>query len=578
MRYKILLALMGLILLSLLVPGKALVPGTVPGALSLAQAPPPDPRFGVVDAYVNSTVASEAGAGYTRITFQWDVIQPAGVDDWKPANVPDPFLDAELAAGREVVGVLMGTPTWAAADGSGSPKAVPDMSYWENFVRRMAQQYRGRIRHWIIWNQPDVSDVNHPGNTWTGSEQDYFRLLKTAYLAIKDEDPTLQVHLAGLTYFWDQERGQRQYLDRLLDIIVADPEAAAQGYYFDAVAYHLYFDPRQTMDIIGEVQGTLGARGIMAKQIWINQTNAPPSEDPAAPIGSPVFRVSLEEQSAFVIQEFALALAGGADRVAFYKLRDSPGDPGAVEPYGLLRADDSRRPALDAYRVVTTYLRDYQAVQWQRLGDVYAVSFDRGEVTTTVLWTMTRDPTSFVVNAIAPQATLVDETGNTQTIDALNGTYSVELPGAMCTQETNCFIGGAPRLLVEAGSPAARLGLVPAVAPIPTPESTAEAGGEAAMLTPTLDAAAPTPLAQATPAVAQVTSQPRPVVVTPTSTAVAQSPAASVTPEPTPTLLPPISPMSILTPARCLILIIVGLVVFTVTYGVQMALWWRRRR
>ena len=582
MRYKILLALMGLVLLSLLMLGKALVPGTVlvPGAPSLAQAPPPDPRFGVVDAYVNSTVASEAGAGYTRITFQWDVIQPGGIDDWKPANVPDPFLDAELAAGREVVGVLMGTPTWAAADGSGSPKAVPDMSYWEYFVRRMAQQYRGRIRHWIIWNQPDVSDVNHPGNTWTGSEQDYFRLLKTAYLVLKDEDPTLQVHLAGLTYFWDQERGQGQYLDRLLDIIVADPEAPTHGYYFDAVAYHLYFDPRQTMDIIGEVQGTLGARGIMAKQIWINQTNAPPSEDPAAPVGSPAFRVSLEEQSAFVIQEFALALAGGADRVAFYKLRDSPGGPGTVEPYGLLRADDSRRPAFDAYRVVTTYLRDYQAVQWQRLGDVYAVTFDRGEVTTTVLWTVSRDATRFTVNAIAPQATLVDERGGTQTIDASDGTYTVELPGAICTQETNCFIGGAPRLLVEAGSPAGRPGLVPAVTPIPAPESTAETRGEAAIITPTVNPAVPTSPAQATPAVAQITSQPSPVVVTPTPApqAMAQSAAVSVTPGPTPTLLPPISPMSIFTPARCLILIIVGLVVFTVTYGVQMALWWRRRR
>ena len=100
------------------------------------------------------------------------------------------------------------------------------------------------------------------------------------------------------------------------------------------------------------------------------------------------------------------------------------------------------------------------------------------------------------------------------------------------------------------------------------------------MLTPTLDAAAPTPLAQATPAVAQVTSQPSPVLVTPTAMplAVVQSPAASVTPVSTPTLLPPISPMSIFTPARCLILIIVGLVVFTVTYGVQMALWWRRRK
>jgi len=570
MRYIIFVALISLVLISLLVPG---------ATLGIAQAPPPDPRFGVVDAYVNSAAASEAGAGYTRITFRWDVIQPGGVDDWKPANVPDPFIEAELAAGREVVAVLMGTPAWATADGSGSPKAVPDMSYWQHFVRRMAQQYQGRIRHWVIWNQPDVSDVTHPGNTWAGSEEDYYRLLKTAYLTIKGVDPTLQVHAAGLTYFWDQERGQRQYLDRLLEIILADPEAPANGYYFDAVAYHLYYNPRQTLDVMGEVQGVLGARGIMAKEIWVNQTNAPPSEDPQAPAGAALgFRVTLEEQSAFVIQEYALAFGGGANRVAFYKLRDDGDRAQSAQPYGLLRADDSRRPAFDAFKVVTTYLRDFRAVGWQLLDDVYAVSFDRGGTTTTVLWTTNRAPTRFTINAIAPQATLVDEQGNTSTLNASGGTYTVELPGAICTEETNCFIGGAPRLLVEAGFPADRLGLVPVATP--TPEDAQGSEETQARLTPTLVPPPATATAGPSPTVAQSTTQPTLPVPTPTLTrlAVAQNLTPSPTPQPTLTPLPPITPLSILNPSRCLILIVVGLVVFTVTYGLQMALWWRRRR
>ena len=104
MRYIIISVWIGLVLAS------GLAAGAVVGS---AQTPPPDPRFGIVDAYVNSAAATDVGAGYTRVTFQWDVIQPGGVDDWKPANVPDPFIQAELAAGREVVGVLMGTPAWA---------------------------------------------------------------------------------------------------------------------------------------------------------------------------------------------------------------------------------------------------------------------------------------------------------------------------------------------------------------------------------------------------------------------------------------------------------------------------------
>jgi hypothetical protein len=87
-----------------------------------AEPPPPDPRFGIVESYVNPAAAGEAGAGYTRIILRWDVIQPAGPVDWKPANVPDPIIAEELAAGREVVAILIGTPAWASAQGGQSAK------------------------------------------------------------------------------------------------------------------------------------------------------------------------------------------------------------------------------------------------------------------------------------------------------------------------------------------------------------------------------------------------------------------------------------------------------------------------
>ena len=46
-----------------------------------------------------------------------------------------------------------------------------------------------------------------------------------------------------------------------------------------------------------------------------------------------------------MLQEFSLAFAAGASRVEFYKLRNSADHPESIEPYGLLRADDSPRPA-----------------------------------------------------------------------------------------------------------------------------------------------------------------------------------------------------------------------------------------
>jgi len=439
-----------------------------PGA-SAAPAPP-DPRFGIVETFVNPEAATAAGAGYSRIILRWDVIQPAGPADWKPANVPDPAIAAELDAGREVVAVLIGTPTWASAQGGQSSRDVPDMFHWEQFVRRMAQHYRGRISHWIIWNEPDVWDTAHPGSTWAGTEEDYYRLLRTAYLAIKGVDPDQEVLLAGMTYYWDWAHGRRRYLDRLLEVIAADPEAAANGYYFDAVLYHLYFNPNQTVDVLRETRQTLARYGIAGKDIWINETNAPPADDPQEPPWAPArFPISQKEQAAFILQEYALAFSSGAARVEVYKLRNSTDHPESIEPFGLLRADDSRRPAFAAYQVATTYLGGFRSALRETQGDATAVTFDRDTKTTTVLWNAGRRPLRVAVRAVAREGKLVDEAGNATTVRPTGGFYRLDLPSATCKGGGRCPIGGAPRLLVEEAPSNGRRALAVSSAPRPTP-------------------------------------------------------------------------------------------------------------
>ncbi|MCU0500659.1 MAG: hypothetical protein MUC51_02630, partial [Anaerolineae bacterium] len=484
--------------------------------------PPPDPRFGIVETFVNPAAATEAGAGFTRVILRWDVIQPAGPADWKPANVPDPFIERELADGRQVVGLLIGTPAWASASDAADARAVPKMDAWETFVRRMAQQYRGRIRQWVIWNEPDVWEPDHPGSTWLGNEADYARLLKTAYRAIKEVDRDAQVAMAGQTYFWDWTHGRRLYLDRLLDTLAADPEAVAGGFFFDVVPYHLYFNPTQAPQVIGEVKAALARHGIAGKEIWINETNAPPSDDPQEPPWSaPRYRISLDEQAAFVIQQFSQAFAAGASRVEIYKLRNSAEHPESIEPFGLLRADDSRRPAFDAYRTVTTYLRDFRGVVKQQLGDVVAFTFDRGGQTTTVLWTWGRTPARVRVKAIAPEGLLVDERGRASPIKAADGVYVIELPGAVCSAGPDCTpgVGGAPRLLVEAGAPAGRAALIPPPTPASTPTRTP----------------APTATRTTTPSPAPTASPTLAPSPSPTATPEAPTPTATAEP-PTPTV------------------------------------------
>jgi len=564
---------------------------------------PFDPRFGIVDSFVDTAEANAAQAGWTRVFFRWDVVQPAGSFDWKPVNVPDPLLNAEVAAGREIAAVLIGTPSWATE--SRTSTAVPPQEAWGDFVFKIATQYKGRVKHWIIWNQPDVTDPTSGNHTWDGSEEDYYRLLKEAYLKIKAVDPTMQIHIAGLTYTWDQEQGNRQYLDRLLDIIIADPEAANQNYFFDAVGYHLYYDPVQILGALRDIRGILDAHGLGQKPIWLDETNAPPSEDFIEPPTAPTaYSITLDEQSAFVIQAFALGLAGGAERIAFNKMRNERDHPESAAPFGLLRGDNSRRPAFNAFRVVSTYFAGMQQASWLQLGNIYIVTLDRGGQTTTVLWNTATTPVNYSLNAIAPEGIMVDERGNLQTIPASNGVYTIQLPGAVCSSGAYCFIGGAPRLIVETGSIDQRAPLLPltaptaTVTPLPLPTNTplptdtplplpptitptpeAEVVSSATESEPPAEGDLSTPMAESAPPPADALPAPGVEETPPEAIALLDTETDSaVSAGPTPTVVPPVSFSTVLRPDRILWLLIIGLVVFTVSYGVQVVIWYRLKR
>ena len=194
------------------------------------------------------------------------------------------------------------------------------------------------------------------------------------------------------------------------------------------------------------------------KPLWLTETNAAPSTDPAWPVPNPTFAITLDEQAHFIIQSMAMALAAGANRVAIYKMADVPADRAAnPEPFGLVRQDGSRRPAFSAFQVGASYLAGFTEAALTERNDLYTlVTVKRGDSGwTTVAWTRQPSPQKISVPAHANQATLVNWNGSKQTITARDGKYEIEIAGATCTG--GCLIGGAPRLIVEGSIGAAKI-------------------------------------------------------------------------------------------------------------------------
>jgi hypothetical protein len=473
----------------------------------------PDQRFGAVETYANPAAATELGAGWTRVTFEWARIQPNGTHEWNVVPISDDALSTEIAQGREVVGLLITTPAWATDKerGGGVPQGLylpiddPD-NLWANFVRAIVTRYAGRINHWTIWNEPEISPES-PDATWGGSTEDFIQLLRVAYLVAKEENPNAVIHLAGLSH-WHNDLWFRQFLD----LLVADPQARASNFYFDVATLHLYHEPEKIYDITALYYSQMRERDIY-KPIWIAETNAYLSS------------VSEDEQAYFIFQAFALEIAAGAQRVGVYKMADAATDSAAdPEQFGLVRIDGGRRPAFTAYQLAATYMAGFRGGTWSRRDTISMVTIDRGEKTTTVLWTRSPAAQTVMVAARTTEALVVDAYGTALQKHPERGYYYIQLPGAKCAQGApDCAIGGAPVMLVENAPPSAITAPLPAS---PTPSNLED------IPTPT---PTPVPTSFIIP-----TNTPTP---TPTDT-----PLPTFTPTPAPTSMPTSTPTPTLIP------------------------------
>ncbi len=522
----------------------------------------PDRRFGVVESYAAPQAASALGAGWTRVTFEWNQIQPTGVGDWNVYPVPDSVLDAERAAGREIVGLIVATPAWAVDGSKGIgvpaglylPSDYPDNT-WATFIRKLMTQHAGRIRHWIIWNEPDIWDTSF--QSWGGSVEDFVQLMRVAYTVAHEVDPNMVIHLPAVTHWWDVNYGRDLFLRRFLQVLAADSNAPGNNYYFDALTLHIYFNPDTVYDLSRFYLNLLGEFGIY-KPLWIAETNAAPSNDPAWPVANPQFNITQEDQAAYIIQGLAMALAAGAQRVAVYKMADLASDTANPEPFGLVRQDGSRRPAFTAYQVATRYLAGFTHASLDRRDDATVITVERDGGWTTVAWARGPADVGVQITAHAGSAQLVDWRGNRRSISARDGVYTVTLPASPCHHPASpCLIGGSPYLIVEgavaAGAPPlSQPSQGQAATATPQPPSAQDAGSADSTPTtvPTVKAtftptATPTITPTATP-----TQTPRPTATPtrrPTATATAtatptETPTVTATPPPLPTPTPAAAP------------------------------------
>lgn len=147
------------------------------------------------------------------------------------------------------------------------------------------------------------------------------------------------------------------------------------------------------------------------KELWLAEFNASPRRDPNGGIGA-AFNVSPEQQADFIVQASALALAADVERMAVYRLYDNDFVPGQSEPWGLVRADGSQRPAFGAYQRVIQQFRNASRVRAYSNAAATLVTMKVGGSTVYIMWCDTFEGGEFIMKGAPAEVNVVDAQGN----------------------------------------------------------------------------------------------------------------------------------------------------------------------
>jgi hypothetical protein len=303
-----------------------------------------------------------AGVQWVRASMNWATLEPTtkGVlDSWWMPELDYAVQQARAAGLQVLMPISDGVPYWASADPAKYTDAggqhwnklwkPTNFSDYADFSRTIVTRYKAfGVHSYEVWNEPNYARFWPSGP----NPADYTAMLRAAYPAIKQADPSATVLMGGLS------GNDYDFLQGIY--------AAGGGAYFDAAAVHPYTDSNDPTACwyqagttryakfafcgIEEVRKTMLANGD-SRSLWLTEMGWSTS---AVTNG-----VSEATQADFLTKAFTKVESYPYVANAFwYSFRNNwwtNNDPTDLEAnYGLARTDFSLKPAYSALQAYAT--------------------------------------------------------------------------------------------------------------------------------------------------------------------------------------------------------------------------------
>lgn len=352
------------------------------------------------------------GVKWMRDEFNWGRLEPErGNWRWEPY---DKAVDAATRKGISIFGLLCYWAPWT------KPYTEEGIRDYCNYVRTVVGRYKGRIKYWEIWNEPNIF-------FWQGTVEQYTELLKAAYIAVKETDPDARV-IGCCTAGTDLK-----FIERVLELGGYDS--------MDILSIHPYRYPGlpEQTDFVGELRraDALVRKYGGPKEIWLTEIGWPTN------VGSN--GSSEAKQAAMIVRTYIQAIVSGvAQKTFWYNYRNDGTDPYYNEHnFGIIRQDYSTKPAYLAFGAMTQALEGKRFARALDMPEgVSAYLFDD----TIAAWCVSG--TSILSMMSQTPAYVMDIVGKVTVLPPKNGKVVVPLSGFPV------FISGLPSdVKVSAATP-----------------------------------------------------------------------------------------------------------------------------
>jgi hypothetical protein len=333
-----------------------------------------------------------AGIGWVRERFSWGGTEPEkGKVNWQQY---DAVADAFTKQGVRVYQIFHDSPAWSHG-GKKNTRNPQDLRDAYRFAKLLAEHYKGRVRAWEVWNEPDIFFWPDLSDTFAG-------LQKAAYLGFKAGDPELPVLIGSFC------RGYCAFDENLLDAGIRD--------YFDVFNWHTYSAPEQYPGTLSRYLELLKRHGCDDRPVWLTEAGVHlKATEPDGEINAADER----KQADFVPKSFAWSLAAGTDRHFFF-----------VYPYylengvqfGALRKDLSPRPGFIAIAAAVDILGEARFLGFlatQEKDGFTAIAFDGGKERVLVVWSAA--PREVELTVAAEKVAIANCVGRRQDREATGG-------------------------------------------------------------------------------------------------------------------------------------------------------------